>query len=171
MISGTCVILPYCTLALLSNSLSSVDWSALGSELSQNFADLAIFLSRPIHREPQSLESDIQMAGLYPPQHVSVNGDHTSPCPLHWSLPWQLMSPFPDGTQHWVQCKDPCSPQANFQMVLIWIWGVGEAGTSPTTKNKQGALASFSSSLPPPCTGTPNSAVSTVRDGTNSSPA
>lgn len=57
-------------------------WLALGSELSQNFAGLAIFLSSPIHKEPQPLESDIQMSGLHPSLHLSVNGDHTSLCPL-----------------------------------------------------------------------------------------
>lgn len=64
VISGICVILRYYTVALRSNRRSSVAWLALGSESPQNFAVLAIFLSSPIHKEPQHLESDIQMAEL-----------------------------------------------------------------------------------------------------------
>lgn len=174
MISGTSVILHYCTVALLSNRLSSVARLALGSELSQNFAVSDIFLSSPIHKEPQPLESDIQMAGLFPPLHLSVNCDHTSLCPLDAAA---CTGVCPDNSCHPSRLhsalgavQGPLQSPRKFPNGLNFNFG-GVGTTNPTTKNKQGVFVpSCSSFLLPPCTGTPNSTVSMVRDGSQQQP-
>lgn len=73
----------------------------------------------------------------------------TTPLSAPWILLLELESALtthvtlPDGTQHWLQGKDPCNPQENFQIVLILIWGWWRGTTNKTTKNKQGDFVPF----------------------------
>lgn len=106
---------------------------APGSESSQNFAVLAIVFYIVQSTKILSIWSLILKWQSCPPFSISVLMV-TTPLSAPWILLLALEStlttcvlppcPFLDGTQEWVQCKDPCSVQENFQMVLTLIWGL-----------------------------------------------